>query len=428
MYIAHGPIAYLANEAIQSKKIKHLKMGEQILVALCALLFGILPDFDILLLSMLNVPRFIHHGVVTHTPIFYIGIWAILKGLIYIKGKFLNKRTNKTLNNDLSHILANTFLIGTLSHLFADLIVDSIMLLYPLSEHKFYLIKYIFEPNLFAIFPFSVMDSIEILFIALFIYALYKKFVKRNKIVEISLKILILLGTLYIPFTIWTSSNTYNRSYMYGEGNKVIQDIDYDSIPDGQDPDVGNSKEDNIKKVDSDKLLKEVEEIMTSGKWTNQHSNRSIEKMKDSFGGFSSYRIISQAHYNLRLPIEPVLRDYHIKKYGFESYFYSDYEYPTLLFKYLQENEMLEEIEMKEDTLLTPGKIFFLVEKVPNNVEGIVNARGKVQEELNILNLGIALEENNLAIVVEGDEYLTKHTYEEVNEIYNGEFILYVQK
>jgi hypothetical protein len=61
MYIAHGPISYLANEAIQSKKIKHLKMSEQILVALCALLFGILPDFDIFLLSMLSVPRFIHH-------------------------------------------------------------------------------------------------------------------------------------------------------------------------------------------------------------------------------------------------------------------------------------------------------------------------------------------------------------------------------
>jgi hypothetical protein len=428
MYIAHGPISYLANEAIQSKKIKHLKMGEQILVALCALLFGILPDFDILLLSMLNVPRFIHHEVVTHTPIFYIGIWAILKGLIYIKGRFLNKKTNKTLNNDLSHILANTFLIGTLSHLFADFVVDSIMLLYPLSEHKFYLIKYIFEPNLFAIFPFSVMDSIEILFIALFIYALYKKFIKKNKIVDISLKVLILIGALYIPFTIWASSNTYNRSYLYGEDNKVIQDIDYDSISDGQDPDVGNTKEDNLEKVNSDKLLKEVEGIMTSGKWTNQDSYPLMEKIKDSFGGFSSYRIISQAHYNLKLPIEPVLKDYHIKKYGFESYFYSDYEYPTLLFEYLEEKEMLGGIEMKEDTLLTPGKIFFLVEKAPNHVDRVFSARENIMEELNILNLGIVLEESNLAIVLKGDEYLTRHTYEEVREIYNGEFTLYVQR
>lgn len=428
MYIAHGPISYLANEAIQSKKTKHLKMGEQILVALCALLFGILPDFDILLLSMLNVPRFIHHEVVTHTPIFYIGTWAILKGLIYIKGKFLNKRTNKTLNNDLSHILANTFLIGTLSHLFADLIVDSIMLVYPVSEHKFFLLKYVFEPNLFAIFPFSVMDSIEIFFIALFIYALYKKFIKKSKIVDISLKVLILIGALYIPFTIWASSNTYNRSYMYGEDNIVIQDIDYDSISDGQDSDVGNTKEDNLEKVNSDKLLKEAEGIMTSEKWTNQDSCPLMEKIKDSFGGFSSYRIISQAHYNLRLPIEPVLRDYHIKKYGFESYFYSDYEYPTLLFEYLEKKEMLEEIAVGEEISITPGKIFFLVETVPNNVEGIVNARGKGQEELNILNLGIALKENNLAIVVEGDEYLTKHTCEEVHEIYKGEFMLYVQR
>jgi hypothetical protein len=425
MYIAHGPISYLTNEAIQSKKIKRLKMSEQILVALCALLFGILPDFDIFLLAMLNVPRFIHHGIVTHTPIFYIGIWVILKGLIYIKRRFLNKKTNKTLDNDLSHILANTFLIATLSHLFADFVVDSIMFAYPISEYRFYLIKYIFEPNLFASFPFSVMDSTEIFFITLFIYSLYKKFVKKSKVVDVSLRILILIGVLYIPFTIWASSNTYNRSYMSGEGQELVHDIDSDSISDGQDPDVGNSKEDNLEKVDSNKLLKEAEDIMTSGKWTNQHSNRSIEKIKDLFGGFSSYRIISQAHYNLRLPIEPVLRDYHVKTYGFESYFYSDYEYPTLLFEYLDEREMLEEIEMGEEISIVPGKIFFLVEKVDNKKTG--NAEDEVKENLNILNLGITLEENYLAIVLEGDEYLTKHTYKQVDEIYNGEFILYVQ-
>jgi hypothetical protein len=374
---------------------------------------------------MLNVPRFIHHGIVTHTPIFYIGIWAILKGLIYIKGKFLNKKTNITLDKNLSHILANTFLIGTLSHLFADFIVDSIMLAYPLSEQKFYLIKYLFEPNLFASFPFSVMDSIEIFFITLFIYALYRKFIKKSKVVGLSLKAFILIGALYIPFTIWASSNTYNSAYLYEDGNQVTQDLDHDSISDGQDPDVGNTEEDNLEKVDSNKLLKEAEDIMTSGKWTNQDSNMFLEKVKDAFGGFSSYRIISQAHYNLRLPIEPVLRDYHVKTYGFESYFYSDYEYPTLLFEYLDKKEMLEEIEMGEEISIVPGKIFFLVEKVNENKNGNTNEDDK--ENLNILNLGITLEENYLAIVLEGDEYLTKHTYEKVEEIYNGKFILYVQ-
>jgi inner membrane protein len=422
MYIAHGPISYLANEAIQSKKIKHLKMSEQILVALCALLFGILPDFDIFLLSMLNVPRFLHHEIVTHTPIFYIAIWVILKGLIYIKEKFLNKETNKSLDDNLSPILVNTFLIGTLSHLFADFIVDSIMLAYPVSEYKFYLIKYIFEPNLFANFPFSVMDSIEIFFIALFVCALYKKFIKKNKIVEISLKLLILVTTLYFPFTIWASSNTYNRSYMYEEGQKLVHDIDYDSISDGQDPDVGNTKEDNLEKVDSEQLFKEVEGIMASGKWTNQDNNTLIAKSKNAFGGFSSYRMISQAHYNLRLPIEPVLRDYYIKKYGFESYFYSGYEYPSLLFEYLEEKGMLEQIELGEDITSTPGKIFFLVEKIGDNKEEIP------PKEISILNLGITLEENYLAIVLEEDDSLTKHTHEEVNVVYNSEFTLYIQK
>ncbi len=406
MYIAHGPISYLANEAIQNKKIKQLKTSEQILVALCALFFGILPDFDIFLLSMLNVPRFIHHEVITHTPIFYITIWIVLEGLFYIKEKFLNEKTNKTLNSNLLHILANTFLISTLFHLLADFLVDSIMLAYPLTEHKFYLLKYIFEPNLFASFPFSVMGSIEIFFIVIFIYALYKKFIKRNKVVDISLKALILITALYIPFTMWVP---------VWRGQTPILDSDYDTIADGQDPDVGNTKEDNLEKVDSEKLLKQAEEIVSSGKWTNQHPNASIEKVKNAFGGFSSYRIISQAHYNLRLPIEPVLRDYHIKKYGFKSYFFSDYEYPSLLFEYLQEKEMLQGVEMTEDTLLTPGKVFFLVKQSDNNEE-------------KILNLGITLKENSLAIVLEEDEYLTEHTYEEVSKIYSKESVLYIKK
>jgi len=231
-----------------------------------------------------------------------------------------------------------------------------------------------------------------------------KKFVKRNKVVDISLKTLILITALYIPFTMWVP---------VWRGQTPIFDSDYDTIADGQDPDVGNTKEDNLEKVNADKLLKEAEEIMASGKWTNQHSSTIMEKVKNAFGGFGSYRTISQAHYNLSLPIEPVLRDYYIKKYGFKSYFYSDYEYSTLLFEYLQEKGMLEEIKTEGNISMIPGKVFFLVDP---------------EEELNILNLGITLKGNSLAIVLEEDEYLTEHTYEEVKEIYNGNFIFYLQK
>jgi len=203
---------------------------------------------------------------------------------------------------------------------------------------------------------------------------------------------------------------------------QLVHDIDYDSISDGQDPDVGNTKEDNLEKVDSEQLFKEVEGIMASGKWTNQDNNTLIAKSKNTFGGFSSYRIISQAHYNLRLPIEPVLRDYYIKKYGFESYFYSGYEYPSLLFEYLEEKGMLEQIELGEDITSTPGKIFFLVEKIGDNKEEIP------PKEINILNLGITLKENYLATVLEEDEHLTKHAHGEVSQVYKEEFILYIQK
>ena len=412
MYFAHGPISYLANEVIQKKKIKHLKMHEQILVALSSLFFGILPDLDILVLSVFGAPRFIHHDIITHTPIFYIAIWVVLRGGIYFSNRIFNKKTDKALNKRLLNILADTFLIATLFHLIADFVVDSIMIFYPISDFRFYIFKFIFEQNIFAGIPFSFVFALEIFFISIFLYAVYKKFFKNNKIVTILLQTLMVLTTIYIPFVVYVSLNTYNSSHMYGSDGKLNYDIDYDGVRDSVDMYVGNTGQNNLQRAKPEDVLDSALNIVNSNKWTGFHENSVLARIKYLYGGFDSYRLVAQTYYDIHLPIGPVLRDFHIKNYGFESYFYSDFDYPNLLLNYLGVNDRLLELNLDATIVdLEYGKIFF------------------VMEEEKVVNLGITLRDNFLAIVLETDENLTMHSYEALREYY-GERIsnIYIQK
>ncbi len=427
MYIAHGPIGFLANEAIQNKKIKQLKMSEQILVALCSLFFGILPDFDILALSMFSAPRFIHHDIITHTPIFYIGIWLLLKLIIHFSGYIFNKKTGKVLDKRLLNILANTFLIATLFHLLSDFLVNSIPLLYPLNNYKFYILKFVFEPNIFSGLVFSTFFAIESLFIAVFLFVLYKKFFTEKKLITIFLQFLIVVSAIYLPFVMYISSNTYNSTYMYDEDGEINYDIDYDGVSDKEDMYVGNTGQSNIQKAKHTEVLDSTLDIINSKKWTSNHENDLIAKIKYLYGGFDSYRIVTQAYYDINLPIGSVLTDFHIKQYGFESYFYDGYNYPNLLLNYLGVNDQFLELNLDVNPELEPGKIFFVMEKIDEEREEM---EGEEQErKLEILNLGITLEGNYLAVVLETDENLTMHSYSTLREYYGDRIEkVYIQK
>ena len=401
MYIAHGPISFLANEVIQKKNIKKLKMNEQILVALCSLFFGILPDFDILLLSIFNAPRFIHHDIITHSPILYIGIWLVMKLGISFAGYIFNKKTSNVLDKRLLNILANTFIIATLFHLLADLLVNSIMVLYPLTNFRFFILKFIFEPSIFTSLPFSTFFAIEVLFISIFLFVIYKKFFKESKFFAIFLQSLIAISVIYLPFTMYMTLNTYGSSFMYDEKGNINFDIDYDRVSDKLDMDVGNTGESNILKANDTDVLDGVLGVINSNKWTGNHSSSFIASIKYVYGGIDSYRLVTQAYYDIRLPIGPVLRDYHIKRYGFDSYFSSNYDYPSLLLDFLKENDQLIELNLESDVNIAPGKIFFVM-----------------TEDEEILNLGITLEGNYLAIVLGEDERLTMHSYRYIREYY----------
>jgi hypothetical protein len=407
MYIAHAPISYLANEVIQKREIKKLKLNEQILVAVFSMLFGILPDFDL----FLNIPGFIHHSIITHTPIFYIAIWLLLKLLINPFHRILAKKTTFVLDRNLLNILANTFLVATLFHLLADLLSGSIILFYPISSSKIYLFKYLFEPNLHAGYFFSFFFAIEILAISIFIYYVYDNFLKNSKIITTVLKGLICLSVTYLPVSAYISFNTYNRMYMYDKNGEIHYDLDYDTFIDRMDMDVGNTGEDNIQKAKEIEILDSTLDVINSQKWTSKGNNQLSSKLKYTLGGFDSYRIIAQTYYNINLPIEPVLRDSAIKRDGFISYSHQ-YDYQTLLFEYLQEEDELIELNLDATVNIPSSKIFFLID-----------SHGEV------LNLGITLEGNYLATVLDTDYNLSMHSYQSIRETYDDEISkIYIQK
>lgn len=412
MYLAHGPISFLANETIQKKKIKKLNSNEHILIALASFFFGILPDFDLFVYSMLNIPTFMHHDFISHTPIFYIAIWILLKILVNPIHTLLNKRTGKTLNREFLHILVDTFLIATMGHLLADVLVTKIMLFYPLTDSKFTLLFRILEPSLFSGYFLSPIFFLELIFISIFTLVLYRTFLKENRFINALTKSFVVITTLLFPFSIYVLLNTYNRSYMYDQDGKIQYDADYDTLKDTLDMDIGNVGKDNITQAKAEDLLVSALDIINSKKWASSKDSKDLTtRLKYRFGAHDSYRIVSQAYYNVNLPIGPVLRDYAIKRDGFISYSY-EYDYTELLFDYLEENNMLMEIDLDQSPELEAGKIFFLTDNSND-----------------ILNLGITLGGTTLATVLEDDTYLQTHTLEEASQNYKDLFEkTYVQR
>lgn len=408
MYLVHAPIGYIVNEVIQKRKIKKLKTYEQLLVAVFSICWGIFPDFDIFLSS---TPSFIHHSILTHTPILFIGIWIVLKILINPAYKILNKKITKVLDKNLLNILVDTFLIGTISHLLADTLVSSIMLFYPLSDVKFHIFRYLLEPNLFAGYSLSALFAIEIVIFSIFIKFVYVKFLKRSKLGNILTKVALVLSATYFLFTIFISLNTYNRSYMYDENEKINYDIDYDRLQDNTDMDVGNSGVNNIIKANSEDVLDSTLDIINSGKWSSYSGNTLVANVKRRYGGLDSYRMVSQVYYNIHLSIEPVLKDYAIKRDGFNSYT-KDYGYKELLLDYMLENNTLIELNLDGEPNLAISKIFFLL-----------------NSDKEIVNLGITLEGNYMATVLDTDSNLQMHSYQNIREKYGKEIEkIYIQK
>ena len=66
MFLAHGPVGYIVNEAIQKKEISKLKNHEQLIVGILSILFGILPryrsfsSFNDALFLLSDIMKYLH--------------------------------------------------------------------------------------------------------------------------------------------------------------------------------------------------------------------------------------------------------------------------------------------------------------------------------------------------------------------------------
>jgi len=386
MFLAHGPISYLANEVIQRKKISRLKFNEQIFVSILALLFGILPDVDILILQMFSIPQFSHHNYFTHAPLFYIGIWLVLKLKVVLFDKIVNKKTYAVLHHDLMDVILNTFLIATMVHFLADALVGGIMLIFPISTFQFTILSSFMIPNLFLPYLLLPDFAIELILCSLFFIHIYKKFFQKNIFFDILKYSLLSVSTLFLFVTIFFSTQTYNKSYMYDGSGKENYDVDMDGLYDKKDMDIDNDGTDNIVDIDLKELTQEVKDISNSGKLASFDSG-SIQYM---FGGFNSYRLLSQAYFNISSPIEGALK---------ERAYTTKINYVDTLHTYFVERSLLQELDTTKESVLNVGTLMFLLD-----------------ENGSVVNIGLVVDKDSVGIVLPADRELKTHTLQEVLE------------
>ncbi len=394
MYLAHGPISYILNESIQKENISKLNKQEHILVMILSILFGILPDIDLAILSMTNIPSFQHHSVFTHSAIFYISIWLILHILVKVLKKVLNKESRKVLRDELLNIILWSFLIGTLSHFAADILFSYSLTLFPIQQ-QITILGNIFKFNYFTSYIFTHAFATEMLFLGIFLLLIFKKYLKEINPLKYILYFFISLSFVYMIFTMYMNLNTYNNAYHFVDG-KRNEDIDFDGVQDRGDVDTDNDGVKNIYELDREEGIEFVKNIST-GKYLVTNSIDTWGRIKYNFGALGSYRLISQTYFEQNLPLEPVLREYYRTKYTPQTYTLS-LNYPDLLYEYLNEYG----VHTTYDKGLYIGDIFFVME-----VE-------------KVMNMGIVVGEDTFGIVLPDDTKLVTHNLEEILEHYKA--------
>jgi hypothetical protein len=394
MYIAHGPISYILNETIQRKRISKLDEKDKFLIGLLSLFFGILPDIDLLILSMTNIPPFQHHTLFTHSILFYIILWSILNGTIFILKKILNKKQRTILSDNLLDIIQKSFLIGVMSHLFADILFSYSIIFFPLQK-QFTILGNLFKTNYFASYIFTPPFAIEILLLCIFFLMIYKKYIRKIKILHFLIYICLSLSFIFFLLSTYMNLNIYNKGY-YFENGCIVGDTDFDGIDNKNDPDVDNMGKNNLLRINTSEMIAFTQNIST-GKYFVSGKRSLIEKVKYSFGSFDSYRLISQAYFEQNLPIEPVLKEYALKNVQKKKYNLK-ISYPDLLYEYITLN-------FKETDIYTPGGIIF-----------ITNSG-------DILNMGIVVEDKKVGMVFEDDTRLILHDFDQILTKYKGRTI-----
>ncbi len=395
MFIAHGPLSYILNESIQKKKIIKLTKGEQLAIALLSFFFGILPDFDIFVLSMGNTPPFQHHHIFTHSILFWILAWILLRlGLLLLK-RIANTDLKNILNRNFVNILQYSFLIGVMSHLFADILLSYSRVLFPL-DLEVTLLGGVLSRNYFRGYLFTTGSALEFLILTIFVLLIYKNYLRKNIYIKYAIYTLFVISTFFLLFNTYMGLKTYNMA-TYKEEGKIIYDADFDTLIDYKDPDTDNSGRNNLLDVNRKDLVDSAYEIL-NGKYMVSSTSSMWGNIKYKYGAMTSYRLISQVYFNQNKAIEPVLKEFSQKKNDIKGYTIKD-SYEDILYQYLNERNSLRDSSRR----IIPGKILFVLDK----------------DEKTLLNLGLTLENQEVGIVLKGDKKTKVHTLEEVFKVYS---------
>jgi hypothetical protein len=188
---------------------------------------------------------------------------------------------------------------------------------------------------------------------------------------------------------------TYNNSFLAKSNKPYIDfDMDYDTLRDTEDWDVDNDGIDNILDSNTEELVENTRNIINSHKLVTEESDKLSDKILLKYGALTSYRLVSQAFYEDSSPIEPVLKDFYINKLEDKKYTVT-FDHPDVLREYLLSKNLLLDLNLDNDPMLPQGKIFF-----------ILNGNDE------IINMGITLDDNNVGIVLPGEENIQNHSFE----------------
>ena len=398
MFLAHGPISFILNEKIQKKEIGKLKPGEHIAIALLSLFFGILPDFDLLLLSMTNYPPFQHHQVFTHSILFWLLMWLLLRFSIQLLKRITTGSIQKALSDTFLNVLHRAFLIGTMSHLLTDILFSYTQIFLPL-QYEVTILGNIFSRNYFGGNFFSVSMMVEVLILIFFVYLFFKIFLKESIFFKYFLLGLAGLSFILLLLSMYVSLNTYNKAVHFKDGIATY-DMDFDSIIDYKDADTDNDGRDNIRSIDKSRFATDVKNIL-EGEYLTSSGDTLWSRYIHLYGGFNSYRVISQAYFEQSIPIEPVLRNFAFKEYNIREY-NIPLIYSNLLYMYFEQNNLLKRLDVNTPS----GKILFVIDG----------------EE--VINMGVVLDNNTVGIVFDDDMRTRLHSLDSVNERYSKYTIL----
>lgn len=392
MFFAHGPISYILNETIQKKKIDTLSNQEQFLVLILSILFGIFPDIDLAILSMTDIPPFTHHQVFTHSVIYFIGLWLLLIFILKILQKIITKKREEILSNKLISVIHISFLVGTLSHLFADILFSQSRVLFPL-ESQVTILGEVLKTNYFSTYLLSPTFAVELIALSIFLLFIFKKYSKDILVLKRVIYILISVSVSFFLLCVYMNLNTYNMESQFQNGIKIY-DLDYDGVLDRYDLDTNGNGIYNMYEADKEQIASFVEKI-SSNRYMTSTQDTFIEDIKYNYGAFNSYRLISQAYVQQNLPLEPILKEYVKIKYNVQKYIV-DISYPNTLYEYLSDIGMFTNTDIGEYR----GSIFFVIE---NN---------------EVLNMGVVISENSFGTVLPNDKKLLIHKLNELNEVY----------